>query len=316
MGPANIDGQDAMSALQSVVDTENGAHYVDRAGVITFKARSARYNATVPMYTFGENSGEYPYEDCTLDFDSTHLSNQVTVTQESTSQNFYATDATSITDYFPRTMSRSINASDTGECQDAASYLLSRYRQPAQRVSSLKLHPSANPALWPVCLNLELGTRVRVMRRPPGVPAIQVDCFVENIQWDVDDTGEAWCTLQCSPADLTPYGIFAAWHTTLATSPGSGVTTVTVNASADNTNPLAGQLAGLPLIAAYKYRRATAGVCHRRADAGTLYRLQSADGHRASTILHTTHQFRHFRNAIQLFQKMLHIFPLVKIWKL
>lgn len=242
MGPAALDGQDAMSALQGVVDTENGAHYVDRAGVVTFRARSARYNSLTPVYTFGENAGEYPYEDCQLDFDSTHLSNQVTVTQEGTGQNFYATDAASLTDYFPRTMSRSINASDIGECQDAASYLLSRYRQPAQRVSSLKLHPAANPTLWPVCLNLELGTRVRVMRRPPGVPAIQVDCFVENIGWDVDDTGEAWCTLQCSPADLTSYGIFAAWHTTLATSPGSGVTTVTVNASADNTNPLAGQL--------------------------------------------------------------------------
>ena len=245
MGPANTDGQDAMSALQSVVDTENGAHYVSRDGTIVFKSRSARYNATTPMYIFGENtaSGEYPYEDCVLDYDSTHLSNQVTVTQDGTGQNFYATDATSVTNYFPRTMTRSINASSTDECQDAANYLLSRYKQPAQRVSSLKLHPSANPALWPVCLSLELGTRVRVMRRPPNVPAIQVDCFVENIQWDTDATGEAWCALQCSPADLTPYAVFSSWHTTLASSIASGVTSITVNASADNTNPLAAQLA-------------------------------------------------------------------------
>lgn len=243
MGPAAIDGQDAMSALESVVATENGAHFVDAAGTITFRSRSARYNATVPMYTFGENAGEYPYEDCQLDFDSTHLSNQVTVTQESTGQNFYATDATSVTNYFPRTMSRTINSADASECQDAASYLLSRYKQPAQRVSSIKLHPSANPALWPVCLNLELGTRARVMRRPPGLPTIQVDVFIENIQWDFGNDGEAWCTLQCSPADLTPYAVFSSWHTTLATSPASGVTSITVNASADNVNPLAAQLA-------------------------------------------------------------------------
>jgi hypothetical protein len=49
-------------------------------------------------------------------------------------------------------------------------------------------------------------------------------------------------TLQCSPADLTPYGVFAAWHTKLATSPSAGVTSITVNASADNTNTLARQL--------------------------------------------------------------------------
>lgn len=245
MGPAAIDGQDAVSALQSVVDTENGAHYVSRSGAITFKARSVRYNATTPTYIFGENTaaGEYPYEDCQLDFDSTHLSNKVTVTQEGTGQNFYATDDNSVANYFPRTMSRSINASDSNECQDAASYLLSRYKQPAQRVSSIKLHPSANPSLWPVLLSLELGTRVRVMRRAPNVPAVQVDCFAENIQWDFGADGEAWCTLQCSPADLTPYAVCSSWHTTLANSPASGVTSITVNASADNVNPLAAQLA-------------------------------------------------------------------------
>lgn len=244
MGPAAIDGQDAMTALQGVVDTENGAHYVDRSGAITFKSRSARYNATVPMYTFGENTGagEYPYEDVQMDFDSTHLSNQVTVTQESTSQNFYATDATSISNYFPRTLTRTINSSSASECQDAAGYLLSRYKQAAMRISSIKLHPSANPVLWPVLLNLELGTRVRVMRRPPGLTPIQVDCFVENIQIDTDDSGEAFWTLQCSPADLTPYGVFAAWHTTLNASIAAGVTSIVVNASADTTNPLAAQL--------------------------------------------------------------------------
>jgi hypothetical protein len=245
MGPAAFDGQDAMSALQAVVDTENGAHYVDRAGTITFKARSARYNATTPAYTFGENTaaGEWPYEDCQLDFDSTHLSNQVTVTQEPTSQNFYASDATSLANYFPRSLARTINVTSANEAQDAAGYLLSRYKMPAQRVSAVKLHPSAIPALWPVCLSLELGTRVRVMRRPPGLPAVQVDCFVENIQWDFGDDGDAWCTLQCSPADLTPYGIFAAWHTTLHTTVASGVTTITVDASQDNVNPLAAQMA-------------------------------------------------------------------------
>ena len=146
-------------------------------------------------------------------------------------------------DQIPRTLTRTINASDPGECQDAADYLLSRYKAPATRVSSIKLHPSAMPALWPVCLSLELGTRVRVMRRPPGVPATQIECFVENIQWDFGDDGEAWVTLQCSPADLTAYGIFAAWHTTLHTTISSGVTSITVDASQDNTNPLAAQLA-------------------------------------------------------------------------
>ncbi|MEV5944454.1 hypothetical protein, partial [Streptomyces sp. NPDC051994] len=252
MGPAEFGGQDAVSALQAVVDTENGAHFVDRSGAINFKARSDRYNALTPAYIFGENAagGEFPYEDCQLDYDPTRLANQVTVTQQTPNQQFVAQDQASITQYFPRTLTRTVNSSSAAECQDAADYLLSRYKQPAVRVSALKFHPSANPNLWPVLLGLELGTRVRVMRRPPAPAAtIQIECFVEAIQWDMDDKGEAYCTLQCSPVDLTPYAIFSAWHTTLKTTVASGVSAITINNSADNTNPLATQLpAGTQIV--------------------------------------------------------------------
>ncbi|MFI5831093.1 hypothetical protein ACIA6C_28230 [Streptomyces sp. NPDC051578] len=244
MGAADFGGQDALSALQGVVDTEGGAHYVDAAGTVTFRARSSRYNALTPQYIFGERAdlGEYPYEDCKLDFDPTRLSNTVKVTQKATGQVFAAQDQASIAAYFPRPLSRTINTSSAAECQDAANYLLSRYRQPVSRINTLKLHPSAQPALWPVLLSLELGSRVRVIRRPPNSPAIQIDAFVESINWQTDDRGEAFAMLQCSPVDLTPYGLFAAWHTTLNTSVASGVTSIVVNASADTTNPLAAQL--------------------------------------------------------------------------
>ncbi|MEU2426891.1 hypothetical protein ABZ619_38765 [Streptomyces sp. NPDC007851] len=245
MGPANVEGQDALSALQVVVDSENGNHFVNAAGAVTFRSRSARYNALTPMFTFGErvDLGELPYEECELDFDSTHLSNDVTVTQEATSQAFYASDDASQAAYFPRTMTRTINVTSTDECQDAANYLLSRYRQPATRVSSLKLHPAGNPALWLVCLSLELGTRIRVMRRSPNGPATQVECFVENLAWELDDNNEAWLTLQCSPADLTPYGIFTAWYAALTSSVAAGANSVSIQNRRDSTNPLAAQLA-------------------------------------------------------------------------
>lgn len=245
MGPASFSGQDALSALQSVVDTENGEHFVSRDGTVTFRSRNARYNTLTPAVIFGENTaaGEIPYEDCQLDYDPTHLSNLVTITQASTGQLFTAQDATSQANYFPRSLTRTVNSSSGLECQDAAGYLLSRYKNALTRVQALKLHPSANPALWPVLLNLELGTRVRVMRRPPSpAPAIQIEAFVEAIQWDWDDQGEAFVTLQCSPADTTPYALFAAFHTTLSGSPAAGVTTITINAGSDNQNPAAAQL--------------------------------------------------------------------------
>lgn len=244
MGPAAFSGQDALSALQDVVTTENGAHFVDRAGTVTFQARSNRYNATVPVYTFGERTdlGEWPYENAAPTRDTAHLANDVEVTQSSTGQLFSASNAVAQTNYMPKTLTRSINSSSAGECQDAANYLLSRYVNPVTRIQALKLHPSANPALWPVCLSLELGMRVRVMRRPPGAPAIQVDCFVEKIDTSNGDDGEAFWTLQCSPVDSTPYGVLAAFHTTLNATISSGVGSVTIKNGADNTNTAASQL--------------------------------------------------------------------------
>ncbi|MEW2518125.1 hypothetical protein [Actinacidiphila alni] len=245
MGPADFGGQDAVTALQAVTDTEGGAHFVDGSGTVTFQSRAARYNTLTPAYVFGERTdlGEFPYEDCQPDQDSAHLGNQITVTQQGTGQVFTAVDDASVKAYAPRTLSRTINSLDPLECQDAAFYLASRYRQPLMRLAGITLHPSAYPALWPVCLALELGTRVRVMRRPVGAPATSYEQFVENLAWTLDDKGDAVLTVQTSPADTTPYGLFAAWHTTLKTAAAIGATTITVNNSQDNTNPLAAQLA-------------------------------------------------------------------------
>ncbi|MBM9504519.1 hypothetical protein [Actinacidiphila acididurans] len=250
MGPAtDITGQDAFTALTSVVTTENGEHFVSADGTLTFKGRDARYNATTPAVIFGEGAGEYPYEECALDLDSTHLANMATITQTGTGQTFAATDAASVAAYGARTFTRDINATSAGECQDAANHLVSRYRNALTRVTTLRLHPSAYPALWPVALGLELGMRVRIKRRPFGAPVITVEAFIESIQWDFDDRGEAWCVLQCSPVDTTPYAVFSSWHTTMNVAPLAGITTLTINAPTDNVNPLSAQIyPGLSLI--------------------------------------------------------------------
>lgn len=245
MGPANLGGQDALSALQAVVDTEGGHHYVSAYGTVCFRSRADRYNVATPVYTFGENAagGEWPYELIEFDYDPTHLANDVQVTQESSGQVFRATDAASQLAYFPRTMTRTVNSSDPLEVQSASDYLLSRYKDPKNRISSLVLHPGAMPSLWPVALSLELGMRVRVIRRPLGRPPITVDAFVESIAWNFDDKNDATVTVQCSPVDATPYGYFAAWHSLLGAACAIGDTTVTVRAPVGNSNLLAAMIA-------------------------------------------------------------------------
>ncbi|MGA5819736.1 hypothetical protein ACPC54_17985 [Kitasatospora sp. NPDC094028] len=241
MGPASAGT--ALQVLQDIVTTEGGNHYIDRAGNVVFKARSDRYNAGASVYTFGDGPGEYPYEPGVgFDYDLTRVANIVSTTQ-SGGQTFTAKDSTSIGQYFPRTSSRTINSQSALEVQDAANYLLSRYRQPAVRVTAITLNPAANPALWPVCLSLELGMRVTVNRRRADGSLISLPCFVENIQTDMAKDTARW-VLQLSPVDTTPYGLFASFHTTLNTIPAAGATTVTINAGADTANPAAAQIGG------------------------------------------------------------------------
>jgi hypothetical protein len=243
MGPCDFSGTDGLSALQEVVDTESGAHWVQGSGTVRFRSRAAKYNTLTPVMTFGEGVGETPYEDLQLDFDTTHLGNIVQITQTSTGQVFTAQDEVSIARYGQRLLTRSVNTANALECQDAAAYLVSRYKDAVMRVSSLKVNLAAQPAAWGNVLGLELGSRIRVMRRPLGCPPIQIDCFIEQIQWDYDNLGNALLTLMCSPADLTPYAMFAGWRCTLGAAAAVGATSITVNAPTfDNQNPLAAQL--------------------------------------------------------------------------
>jgi hypothetical protein len=249
MGPAtDIVGLDALSCLNAVSDTENGDHYVDRSGMITFKARNARYNQLTPVYVFGENTagGEYPYEDVKYDYDTTRLVTRAQVTQFVTSQMYqWPTNGSAAQQaYGMYTLQRTINVANGSEALSAAQYLVGQYQQPTLRLETVRLHPAAYPALWPVCLSLEIGTRVRVMKRPPApAPPIQFDGFVEQVAFSMTDQGDAVYNVQISPADLTLYWLAAALHTSLYSAAASGQPTIICTPLPDAAmNPLVGSI--------------------------------------------------------------------------
>jgi hypothetical protein len=243
MGPASISGQDALSALSDVVTTEGGQHFVAADGRIVFQSRGDRYSSMLPAYTFGDGPGEHRYEEVDFDFDPTHLGNDIQVTQASTGQVFTAEDTASQAAYFPRMLTRTVNVSDPYEAQSAAQYLRSRYAQPQFRVETMVLSPASNPALWSVALALELGMRIRVIRRPLGRSPISVDMFVQSLSWSIDGNGAAKLTVQAAPVDLTPYGSFAAWHSTTKAAYPIGTTGIAVAPVAGDSNLLAALIA-------------------------------------------------------------------------
>jgi hypothetical protein len=241
MGPAtDLTGATALDACDAVALTEAGNVYASTGGALTFKSRASRYNQGTPQFVFGENTaaGEWPYESLTPDYDSTHLFNLAQVTHYASGQVATAADITSQSTYFPRILQRTINPLLYTEAVDASNYLIQQYRSARMRVSDLQLCPSAVPGLFAVCLQLEIGSRIRVMRRPPSLPgaaSIQIDCFVESVAWDWDPaTGRVEVHLQCSPADLATYWTLGALHTTLHAQAASGQNQASINALPDS----------------------------------------------------------------------------------
>lgn len=248
IGPAtDVAGTDALTALNNVVDTEAGRHYVAQDGTMTFVSRGRVFGNTTPAWTFGENPGEIPYANITFDYDPTHLSNAVTVTQNTTNQVFSAVDTGSQAAYGPRTLTRNSQATNPEEVRQSAYFWLTKYSQPALRISAIRIDAGANPSLFPSVLAFEIGQRVRINRRDAtGTrPTITTDGYIEQVTHTTDGAN-SWVTdLEISPAPLNAYGVFSTLQTTLHAGASSGASSISINALPDAaTNPAAGSLTG------------------------------------------------------------------------
>lgn len=240
MGPAtDLAGQKALNAALAIAATENGTLFATTGGVLTFQARSALYNSQ-PKFVFGEAqaNGEWPCVDAQLPTDPIQTYNIVNTMQASTGQIATASDTTSEQANYPRTLpTRTINSSSFAEVQSAASYLLSQRRLNRQRLASMTLTPAKIRGLFKVCAQLEIGTPIRVMKRPPYravASPIQFDGFVARMEWAADPkTGNATLRVEASPADLNNYWTLAALHTTLSAQAASGQNQATINALPD-----------------------------------------------------------------------------------
>jgi len=210
MGLADLNGKTAAQAMIDVGTTESGTVYVGRNGNPTLVNRHFRYNPT-SGFTFGEHSGEYPYENMALDHDTTHLGNTVTVTQAN-GIIAKATTAASVAKYGTRTLNLTLDVYDAQQAVDAAAYLAQVYSEADPRVSGLVLNMAAMLAASGVpptrLLGLELNTAVTINRRPgAGVTSSRV-CWVEHLAYTIDfASGVFTIAVQLSPADENHYFI-------------------------------------------------------------------------------------------------------------
>jgi hypothetical protein len=247
-------GNDVVSALQTVVDTENGVHYVAGNGAVTFKSRRARYNQNTPVVTFGENTaaGEIPYVTSPLNYDPTRITNDAQITQSSTNAVTRVLNATSITTYGDIPLQRNVNSLDPYEITAAGQFLVGRNGVPQQRIQSITIPASSftiggapSGAAWAALLPLDVGARVRIMRRPPGATVIQIDGFVESKKFNRDDQTSGSFDLQISSAAGLAFWQVASTHTTLNTAAAAGAVTAVINPLPDSaTNPIQANISG------------------------------------------------------------------------
>lgn len=258
VGPAvDVAGQAGLQALQAVVDTENGQHFIAGDGIPVFQARSDRYSKT-PTVTFGENApaGEIPYMSPVMDFDPTRIANDVQIAATFGNAIYRAVDgpasnpATSQGKYGTITLQRTVNSIDPNELTNAAKWLLWENKDAHLRTEEITVRASAMPTVWASMLGLELGQCGRIKRRPSGGNAISMTGFIEKITWDLDgDSGVAECAIQMSnnetknvsiwdssrwgpdPGSLTVSSALTAASTTVVLATAAGSPTLTMTAA-------------------------------------------------------------------------------------
>lgn len=241
MGAANVGGQDAVTALNVVADSESGQTYVDAAGNVTLAGRLWRYLHSQPDVVFGENftGGEVPYlgDSVAVDLDPDHIYNTVDVNNQvapnaPAQPDALASNTVSQQEYFTSSLTRTLNIADPNGAYYAATYLASQYAEPQPRISAVTIDPSANPTLWPLVLGLGFGSRARLMRRPNNSPNVtQLETFIEQLVWKGDTSGRLQLAMQLSAA--SPYlgwWVVSSLHSTLQAQANAGSNTITLGA--------------------------------------------------------------------------------------
>lgn len=183
----------ALGAIQTVEQTELGGFFIDANGYATFRSRGwFSTQATLTPTDFADDGTGIAYQSLDVAFDDTELSNSVTVTRESgTAQT--ASDATSISNYFLRSFSRSgLLMRTNDEALAQANAILNYRKTPRLRVDSIGLDLTSSIPRIQAGLGLDIGDPIKVKRTMPGGSVISVLLLVQGVEHDI--TPDRWFT--------------------------------------------------------------------------------------------------------------------------
>jgi hypothetical protein len=193
----DYNGRTMLEVIQEIQESERGLLYVDRKGTVTFEDRSSRYATQTPVAVFGENN--LPYIEYDSDFDPTYTFSQTNLSRPDNSNFPVQINSASLAAYGQRILTQTLQCNTDFDLQQASTFYLNRYAAPKVRITTLRLNPSSNPALWPVLLSLEISNRITVKRQTAALSTSN-DYYVEQIHHTADaETGDWTVELQLSP---------------------------------------------------------------------------------------------------------------------
>lgn len=198
------------AAMQKVEESEQGALFVNEAGVVVFQDRHALQRApyTTSQVTLGQDAGDQPYEPPVVwGNDDAELFNRATGARIG-GPTYTVTDEDSRDEYGERPLPAvtGLLNQDDDEVVDLLTYRVSKYAQPVSSVRQVRLHPAAVPALYPYVLGLGLRSRVTVKVAPiGGGPTFSQESHIERITHAVDANGDWFTTWDVSAAESASY---------------------------------------------------------------------------------------------------------------
>lgn len=184
-------GADALSLCQLTADSEMGELYVDSAGRVYFRNRTAVMKdarSTTSQVTFGGGGGaELPYLDVQIPYDDEQLVNAATITRVGGAAQASTADASaSIATYLTRTYERSdLIVEDDTAALNWGNMVVYISKDPELRFDQLTIGRNRTDAtetlIFTQALSRLIGDRITVKRSPPGGGTISRDNFIRGM---------------------------------------------------------------------------------------------------------------------------------------
>lgn len=188
------DNVNALEHIQLVAASELGLFFEKGNGDATFHDRMTRRESPydTSQATFGDDAGEMKYRNVVFKYDEELIYNNIRLTRVGGTEQT-ANDATGVTDYGKRVLSRTDLLYNSDEdCDSIADYWLTLFKDAIMRVQSLTVDPRRDEAnLYPKVLGYDLSTRITVRLNQAS---IDEEYHIEGIAHDVNAIDKSWVT--------------------------------------------------------------------------------------------------------------------------